>query len=214
MASGRPDADDAPVGAPEHLEREAAEIDYRTLSGAVIPRAIAWVSTRSTAGVDNLAPFSFFTVASIRPPILVFAPQDRGDRADGLKDTAANVRATGEFAVNVVSEPLASAMNETSITTLPRDESEFEHAGIDRAPCVRIDAPRVAASPVAFECTLAEFLDVGSASLVLGEVVYAHIAESVTTDGKLDVRKLDAVGRLAGSWYATLDARFSMERPP
>lgn len=202
------------TAASNHLELPADAIDYRTLSGAVVPRAIAWVSTRSPAGVDNLAPFSFFTVVSIDPPVLAFAPQNRPDRPDGLKDTAINIRDTGEFAVNVVDEQHARQMNATSNTTLTRAESEFDYAGIERAPCVKIEPYRVAKSPVVFECALRELQRIGGASLVLGDVVYAHIDEGVTTDAKLDVRKLDAVGRLAGSYYASLSDRFSMERPP
>ena len=200
--------------ASHHLEFPADAIDYRLLSGAVIPRAIAWVSTRSPAGVDNLAPFSFFTVVSIDPPVLAFAPQDRDDRPDGLKDTAANVRDTEAFAVNIVDEPLAEAMNATSDTTLLRTESEFDHAGVTRAPCEVITPVRVAESPVTFECSLRDFRPVGGATLITGDVVYAHVAEAVTTDARLDVRKLDAVGRLAGGFYVNLADRFSMPRPP
>lgn len=197
---------------------DAIEIDvderegslYRVLSSAVVPRPIAWVSTRSEAGVDNLAPYSFFTVASVEPPVVVFAPVDG---ADGPKDTPRNVRDTGEFVVNLVTEDLAEAMNETS-ATLEAGDSEFEHAGLERAESAVVAPPRVADSKVALECTRRDLLDVGGSTLVLGDVRYVHLDEEVTTDGKIDVANVDAVGRLAGSWYAKTDERFSLERPP
>lgn len=186
---------------------------YRTLAAAVVPRPIAWVSTTGTDGVDNLAPFSFFNVVAFDPPVLMFAPVDDSNGQDGLKDTARNVRDTGEFVINVVTMDLVESMNATS-ATLPTDESEFDHADLERADSVRIGPPRVAAAEVAFECELYDFVDVGRSSMVLGEVVYVHAADSVTTDGKLDVNEIDAVGRLSGSLYATTRERFALERPP
>lgn len=191
---------------------EPGESLYRTLAAAVVPRPIAWVSSRSAAGDDNLAPFSFFNVVSVEPPVVMFAPVDDGPDGE-LKDTPANVRETGEFVVNVVTADLAEAMNATS-ATLPSGESEFDHAGLDREPARAVDPPRVADARVAFECTLYEFVDVGRSSMVLGEVRHVYVADEVTTDGKLDARKLDALGRLSGSRYATTRDRLSMERPP
>jgi flavin reductase (DIM6/NTAB) family NADH-FMN oxidoreductase RutF len=184
---------------------------YRTMTGAVVPRPIGWISTTSEDGVDNLAPYSFFNVVAIDPPVLMFAPVDGG--ADGLKDTARNVLDTGAFVVNVVTEPVAEAMNETS-ATLPPEESEFDHAGLERAPSERIAPPRVAEAEIAFECELYDAHDVGTSRLILGEVVLAHVDDALATDeGKLDVERVDAVGRLAGNWYATTTDRFRLERP-
>ncbi|SEH42431.1 NADH-FMN oxidoreductase RutF, flavin reductase (DIM6/NTAB) family [Halopenitus malekzadehii] len=182
---------------------------YRLLSGSVGPRPIAWVSSRGSAG-ENLAPYSFFTVAAVDPPVLLFAPV--ATRA-APKDSLANALETEAFAINVVTHDLVTAMNETA-ATLPRGESEFDRAGVTPVECDRIDAPRVAEVAVSFECTLYDTVDVGGSTLVLGEVVYAHVDEAVTTDGKLDVRKLDVVGRLAGNWYAETGDRFEIERPP
>jgi flavin reductase (DIM6/NTAB) family NADH-FMN oxidoreductase RutF len=182
---------------------------YRLLAGGVVPRPIAWVSTRSAAGVNNLAPYSFFNVVAYDPPVVMFAPVGVGD---DLKDTPRNAIDSGEFVVNVVTHELAEAMNATS-ATLPHGESEFDHAGITPSDSVTVDAPRVADAKVAFECELYDTVEVGSSTMVLGEVVYAHVADEVTTDGKLDVKKVDAVGRLSGSHYATTRERFSLERP-
>ena len=186
---------------------------YRTLAGAVVPRPIAWVSTTSPQGVDNLAPYSFFNVVSVSPPVVMFAPVDDPDSPEGLKDTPRNVRETEEFVVNVVTEPLAEAMNATS-ATLPAGESEFDRAELERAESRAVGPPRVAGTPVAFECSLYELIPVGGSTMVLGEVEWVHVADGATTDGKVDVTKLDAVGRLSGSLYANTREQFSMERPP
>ncbi|WP_255195902.1 flavin reductase family protein [Halorarius litoreus] len=180
---------------------------YRTLSGAVVPRPIGWISTRSATGVDNLAPYSFFNVVSIDPPVVMFAPVDADD---GLKDTPQNVLDTEVFAVNIVTADLVEAMNETATG---HDVDEFERAGLTKREGTRIDAPYVGESKVVFECELYEFVDIGVSSLVLGEVTYVHVDDAVVTAGKLDTTKLDAVGRLAGSEYTYTRDRFSLERP-
>lgn len=184
---------------------------YRTLSGAVVPRPIGWIATTSTDGIDNLAPYSFSNVVGVDPPLVMFAPVDKGP--DALKDSARNVLDTGEFVYNVVTADLAEKMNATS-ATLPPAESEFDTFEIERAASNRITPPRVAAADIAFECDLYETVDLGGSTLILGEVVLVHVDEEVTTDGKVDVAKLDAIGRLAGDWYTTTTDRFSMDRPP
>ena len=192
------------------MEVALDELDsaYRLLAGSVVPRPIAWVSSRSPEGRDNLAPYSFFNVVAVDPPVVMFAPVGTGE---DLKDTPRNVLETEEFVINVVTMELADAMNETSATV---EESEFDHAALERAESVRIAPPRVADAAVAFECELYDFVEVGGSSMVLGEVIYAHVDDDVTMDGKVDVTKLDAVGRLSGSYYASTRDRFSMERPP
>jgi flavin reductase (DIM6/NTAB) family NADH-FMN oxidoreductase RutF len=182
---------------------------YRLLAGGVVPRPIAWVSSRSADGVDNLAPYSFFNVVAYDPPVVMFAPVGTGE---DLKDTPQNVLDTEQFVVNVVTEDLVEAMNATS-ATVPEGENEFEHAGIDAVEATVVDAARVADAKVAFECELYDAIEVGGSTMVLGEVVYAHVDDEVTTNEKLDVTKLDAVGRLSGSYYATTRDRFSLERP-
>ena len=190
------------------LDPESVDSLYRTLAGAVVPRPIAWVSTASPGGTPNLAPYSFFSVAAVEPPTLSFSPSE----ASGRKDTVENVEGTGEFVVNVVTAALAEAMNATS-ATLPPDESEFDRAGVTPVEARAVDAPRVAESPVSFECTREEVLDLGGSDLVLGRVVHVGVDDAVTTDGEMDVGKLDAVGRLSGSDYCYTRDRFGMERP-
>ncbi|WP_159901565.1 flavin reductase family protein [Salinirussus salinus] len=186
---------------------------YRTLTGTVVPRPIGWVSTTGPDGTDNLAPYSFFTVASVDPPVLLFSTVARPDRPEGLSDTARNARETGEFVLNVVTEPFAEAMNETS-ATLPPGDSEFDHAGLERAASTAVEPPRVAGVEAAYECQLYDTVEVGSNTLVLGEVVYAHLSDGILTDeGKVDVDEVAAVGRLAGSGYCYTRERFRMERP-
>lgn len=181
---------------------------YRLLSTAATPRPIGWISTTSKAGVDNLAPYSFFNVVAVDPPVVMFAPVGSSE----LKDTPRNVRATEQFVVNIVTRDLVEEMNATS-ATLPSGESEFDAVGIDRAESVVVDPPRVAAAKLALECQLYEWIEVGGSVLILGEVVYAHVDEDVLTDSKVDIGKLDTVGRLAGSQYASTAERFAYDRP-
>ncbi|AHF99254.1 flavin reductase [Halostagnicola larsenii XH-48] len=195
----------------EPVEIDVGEVEgsiYRILSSVVIPRPIAWISTTDGDGVDNLAPYSFSTVASVDPPIVLFAP------VDDEKDSPTNASETGEFVFNLVTEDVVEEMNETA-ATLPADESEFDHVGVERAPSTTVEPPRVAAAKAAFECTLHETIDVGGSVLVFGEVQHVHLAPDLLgDDGKIDVANVDAVGRLAGSMYATTQERFGLERPP
>lgn len=193
-----------------HGEPDQFGSPYRLLAGSVVPRPIAWVSTRAEDGTPNLAPFSFYNVVSVDPPVLMFAPVGVGEER---KDTAQNVIDTGELVVHAVTRDLAEAMNETSATLAP-GQDEFEHAGLEKADCEVVDVPRVERAKVAFECSLYEVVEVGDSTMVLAEVEYAHADDDVLTDGEIDVTKLDAVGRLSGSYYASTDSRFSMERPP
>jgi flavin reductase (DIM6/NTAB) family NADH-FMN oxidoreductase RutF len=181
---------------------------YRLLSTAVAPRPIGWISSQSEAGIDNLAPYSFFNVVAVDPPVVMFAPVGSSD----LKDTPRNVQETKEFVVNVVTSDLVDQMNATSATLGP-GESEFDHVGIERAESVAIDPPRVAAAKAAFECELYDWIGVGGSVLILGEVVHAHVDESVVTDGAIDIENLDTVGRLSGSQYASTAERFGIDRP-
>lgn len=196
------------------MELDRSEVDYRTLAGAVVPRPIAWTSTLSTDGEENLAPFSFFNVATTTPPVLSISVTRFDDRKpDLLKDTYVNVRDTKEFVVNVVTRDLLETMNETS-ARLEHGQSEFDHAAVERAESTVVSPPRVGNADVSFECTLHDIVPVGKSALILGDVVHAHVDDSVTTEGKMDVTKLDALGRLSGGYYTTIDNYEHAERPP
>ncbi|MCF7840861.1 MAG: flavin reductase family protein [Candidatus Marinimicrobia bacterium] len=191
--------------------------NYKLLIGSIVPRPIAFVSTRSPDGVLNLAPFSFFTAISSDPPTICFSPGRRG--SDGAKkDTWTNIEATGEFVVNVVTEAMAVAMNETA-SELPPEMSEFEYAGFTPAASDIISAPRVAESPISMECKLVQIVELGNAgpggaALVIGEVIRFHVADNLLENGRIDVGLLHPVARLAGTEYTTLGRRFSLERKP
>jgi flavin reductase (DIM6/NTAB) family NADH-FMN oxidoreductase RutF len=190
---------------------------YKLLIGSVVPRPIGWISTLGLDGRANLAPFSFFNVVCPNPPHVMFCPEIRS--SDGaFKDTLRNVRASGEFVVNIVTRELAEAMNLTS-QELPPEVNEFAVANLIAAPSMVVRPPRVAQSPIHFECQVVQIIDLGSrpggGSLVLGRVVHLHVDDSVLigTD-KIDLEKLRPIGRLAGSAYCQVTDQFFMDRPP
>jgi flavin reductase (DIM6/NTAB) family NADH-FMN oxidoreductase RutF len=189
---------------------------YRWLSSTVTPRPIAWVSTVSTNGIANLAPFSFFQVICDDPAtLMVNVGLHDGNR---LKDTVRNVRETGELVIHLVSRTAAETMNATS-ATLAHDHSEFELAGIATTPSSLVKPPRIADAAVAFECQLAEIKPYPTEHprqfLIFAKVLLGHIDDAVMADERhVDPAKLDLVGRLSGSLYATTRDRFSMKRPP
>lgn len=190
---------------------------YKILIGSIVPRPIGWISTVNPDGQPNLAPFSYFNAIGSTPPSLMFAPSVRG--VDGQpKDTLRNVQATREFVANIVTEPLAEAMNLTS-TELPAEVDEFELAGLTKMRSAEVRPPRVAESPIHFECQVTYILSLGekpgSDSIVIGRVVHIHVAEEVLIGGdKIDLGKLKPIGRLAGSGYCRVTDLFSMARPP
>lgn len=200
----------ANLTAPDNMEIDPDEFDgsiYRVLFSVVVPRPIAWISTRSPDGVDNLAPYSSFNAISTRPPTVMYAS---GMRDGGYKDTARNVLDTGEFVVNLVTEATGEKMDATS-AELPPDESEFEFAGVERAESVVVDAPRVADVDVSMECTLYETVDIGDHIVIFGEIERFHVDDRLFTDGKVDATKVDTVGRLGGPYYTDI-SRSDLER--
>ena len=186
--------------------------NYRLLSGAVIPRPIAFVSTISLDGVRNLAPFSFFNAVCSEPPVVSFCPTVR----EPLKDTLANVLATREFVVNIVNEAIAAQMN-ICAAEYPADVDEFEVSGLTAVASDVVKPPRVLESPVSMECRLIEVVDVSrlprGASLVLGEVVRFHVHDGVVNDYIIDPDKLRAVGRMSANSYVRTRDRFELIRP-
>jgi flavin reductase (DIM6/NTAB) family NADH-FMN oxidoreductase RutF len=206
---------------------------YGLLLNSVAPRPIAWVSTLSASGRPNLAPFSFFNCVCVEPPLLAFGPglrppkhsasasedlhgETRGEVRGEDKDTLRNIRETKEFVVNVVTYELAEAMNLTS-GEYDASVNEFELAQIDSAPSQIVKVPRVAASPVSFECRLYQILDFSpspqSSSLVIGQIVSIHVNDAHMKEGKLDRNSLDLIGRMGGIQYTRTTQRFEMVRP-
>jgi len=186
---------------------------YKLLIGCVVPRPIAWVSTIGADGVPNLAPFSFFMGVCNEPPTIAFSS---GPRESGRKDTVRNLEHTGDFVVNVVDDTHAEAMNVTSGEYGP-EVDEFALAGLTMAPGVQVRAPRLATAPISMECRVAQIVSVGRGphSVVFGEIVYFHVRDDVydARTGRIDMHRLQPVGRLAGNQYAHIHDIFEMKRP-
>jgi flavin reductase (DIM6/NTAB) family NADH-FMN oxidoreductase RutF len=188
---------------------------YQALIGVVTPRPIAWVTTIDVEGRVNLAPFSFFNAFGGNPPVVIFAPNRKRDGSK--KDTLRNVEATREFVINVAVAELAEQVNLSS-AELPPGESEVELTGLNLDPSSSVKPPRLRESPVNLECVLRQVIQIGeggtSATLVVGDVVLIHIADSVLDErGAVDPRKLRSIGRLGGDFYCRSDDLFELKRP-
>lgn len=191
---------------------------YKILSGTVLPRPIAWVSTIDQDGVPNLAPFSFFNVACSNPMTLMFSVSAAdASKQGGKKDTLANIEAIPEFVVNLTNEETAAAMN-LSATVLPHGQSEFAWAGVTPAPSLTIRAPRVAEAPVAFECTLQQIVSIGSthegSSVIFGEVQGVYLRDDIYVNSYIHLDAFKPIGRLSGSGYSYVRELFQMDRVP
>lgn len=189
---------------------------YKLLIGCILPRPIGFVSTQSVEGQLNLAPFSFFTGVCSTPPTLLFCPTAKGPEGNEKKDTLANVEATGEFVVNVVSEPIVQPMVQTS-AEYPLGVSEFLESGLTPSVSVKVKPPGVLESPIRMECILNQVVRVGegpgSGNIVIGTIVYFHIREDLYDNGRVDTLKLQPVGRLAGASYTAVRDLFDIPRP-
>ena len=189
----------------------AAGAGYRLMTASVVPRPIAWVSSRSADGVDNLAPHSFFTVVSTDPAMLAFT-------SVGRKDTLRNIEATGEFVVNVTPEPLFETVNATS-ADYPPEIGEFDAEGVEREASLVVAPPRVAGSPVVFECRLHEVRPTGNCFVVVGLVLHAAVAEDVAASPDMlgrphvDIRALDPLSRLGAAEWGRLGEIREIQRP-
>lgn len=180
---------------------------YPWLTASLIPRAIAWVSTISPDGVDNVAPHSFTTVAGLDPPTLCFV-------SVGAKDTLANVRATREFVLNIGTWTQLRAMND-SATDFPSELSEFDAAALEREPSAAVGPPRVRSAPVVFECRMSGEHIVGECVMVFGEILHLAAHRSVLAlDGRPDARAMDPAARLGRAEWARLGELVAIPRIP
>ena len=190
---------------------------YRLLASVVVPRPIALVSTLGENGVVNAAPFSFFNLVGSSPPTVALGITNRSDGKDEAvpKDTRANIVCTGEFVVNLVHFDLAEAMNTCAID-FPAGVSELDAAHLTPTASVRVAAPGLAQSRVRLECRLHSVVEVGDNKIVLGEVVFLHIADEFVDGNNLRVNAeaLDLIGRMhGGGWYARMTDLFDLPRP-
>ncbi|MEE8104481.1 MAG: flavin reductase family protein [Planctomycetota bacterium] len=194
---------------------------YRLMISVVVPRPIAWVSTKSAAGVLNAAPFSYFQALSSQPPMVMIAVgRKRGGEA---KDTRTNIEETGEFVINIVNEASGPAMVRTSVA-YESGISEFDEVGLTPVPSEIVAPPRIGESPVALECRLDRVIEIGTSGVCIGEVVLFHLADEIVDPetGVADPSRLAPLGRLGGSLYAPLrdvvsidtDGNISPSSPP
>ena len=187
------------------------------LNALVVPRPIGWVSTLDAAGRPNLAPYSFFNAVAYRPPQVMFAavgPHEQG----GLKDSLANIAATGEFVLNLATWELRHAVNRSSIGA-PHGTDEFDLVGLTKAPATVVRPFRVAESPAQLECVLSQLVELEAPSpdrpnrMVIGRVVGIHIAEQVIEAGEVRIERLDPIARCGYDEFARVGEIFTLTRP-
>lgn len=186
---------------------------YKLMVSCLVPRPIALVSTWNLDGLPNAAPFSFFNAVSDDPPAIAIGVNS--GIPGHVKDTARNIRSTGEFIVNLVDEPLAQAMNLCGLD-LPPNVSEFEIAGITSVPGSKVHAPRVAESPISFECKRIVNVEIGiGRNVIIGEIVHLHIRDDLINTEKLHIHaeRAGLIGRMHGlGWYARTTDLLEMPR--
>ena len=187
---------------------------YSYLVGGISPRPIAWISTLSEKGIANIAPYSFFTVASCNPPVLSVTQVNPRDHAN--KDTLTNLLATKECVVNIVSNSLVEQMNQ-SCANYPNNVSEFDEANIQQSPSTLVSPPSVEASKVRYECTLREVITVsekaGGGKMMLLDIVGICVDDAILVNGYIDPARLEAVGKMGGDYFSTTKDKFVLKRP-
>ena len=189
---------------------------YKIVNSTITPRPIAWITSMSEAGVVNAAPYSFFNAVGTEPPLVVLGLL-KEPRSRGLKNTASNIIARGEFVVNLVCEADAEKMNLSSVDA-PADVSEIDYAGLETTPSTLVAPPRIATSPVSFECRKITALDVGTHQTVfISEILMTHIRDEFISNPEklyLDTPAMKLIGRTHGSgWYVRNSDQFQMDRP-
>ena len=184
---------------PAYLDPETA---YRLITGVVVPRPIAWVTSLSATGVLNLAPFSAFMFVAPKPPMLAISV---GRKGNIYKDTAQNILNNEEYVVHIADSSLMNAVHESS-TEHPPEVSEVDELGLATLPGERIKVPRLAAAPIAMECRFRQCLEFGEtrSRLIIGEVLVFHIRDGLLQNGKIETEALDPIARIAGPRYARL----------
>ncbi|WP_047984980.1 flavin reductase family protein [Ornithinibacillus californiensis] len=189
--------------------------NYKLLIGSIIPRPIAFVTTKAEDGIINGAPFSYFNIVSSNPPMVSLAVQRKNGE---MKDTTRNIVATGEFVIQIVDEQNVENINKTA-ASLPPNKSEIEPAGLSLQPSTAVSVPGITEAKVRLECKLEQSISLKTengepgSELIIGRIVHYQIDEEVYEDGKINADKLAAVSRLAGSNYAKIGDIFSIERP-
>ena len=195
--------------------KQSFQENHKLMIGSIVPRPIAFVSTKSTNGILNLAPFSYFNGVCSKPPTIMFAPARRG--YDGLtKDTLNNIRSTKEFVVNLVSEEIVEPMVECA-TDYDKEIDEFKISNLTPIDSDKISSPRVKESKVSYECELNTIVEIGKAEpgagfVVIGTIVMFHIQDDVYNDGRIDLKALNPIGRLAGNSYTRVSDNFKVIR--
>jgi flavin reductase (DIM6/NTAB) family NADH-FMN oxidoreductase RutF len=188
--------------------------NYKFLIGSIVPRPIAFVTTKSKEGTINGAPFSYFNIVSADPPLISISVQ----RSSGKqKDTARNIMEVKEFVIHIVDQHNVEKVNQTA-ANLPSDQSEIELAELSLVNSKKISVPGVKEAKIRFECKLEKIYEFGgketpSCDLIIGEIVQFHIEEEIYENGRIDPNGLAAVSRLAGNDYATIGKIFTIERP-
>ena len=188
---------------------------HKLMIGSIIPRPIAFVSTRSKDEKNNVAPFSYFNGVCSKPPTIMFAPARRGWNGEE-KDTLINIRDTEEFVVNIVSESFAEKMVMCA-TDFDSDVDEFEISGLTPTNSQKIKSPRIGEAKISFECKLNQIVEIGdgtagSGFLVIGTIVLFHIDDDVYDNGRILLDKLQPLGRLAGNWYTRTTDTLKIDR--
>ena len=195
--------------------KQSIKDNHKLMIGSIVPRPIAFVSTKSTDGILNLAPFSYFNGVCSNPPTIMFAPARRG--YDGLtKDTLNNIQDTNEFVVNIVSEDFVKPMVACA-TDYEKDVNEFEVSNLTPVDSLKVAPPLVKESKVSFECQLHTIVEIGKAEpgagfVVIGTIVMFHVDDKVYKDGRIDLKELNPVGRLAGNSYTRVFDNFNVIR--
>jgi flavin reductase (DIM6/NTAB) family NADH-FMN oxidoreductase RutF len=187
---------------------------YRLLNGGVTPRPIAWISTISRDNIDNLAPYSFFTVASCNPPVLLYTQVTQRSGID--KDTLQNLIETGECVINVVNASLLEKMNITS-TSLDIYESEFNFADVESCSSYKVMPRSVKESPIRYECSLREVISISDlptgGTVILLDVKFIYVRDELYKGGSIDQQLVDSVGKMGGDYFSLTSKNVELNRP-